>query len=228
MLLQFPKDGLRKAAASFGLLPPASAAKGAEGTDDERETLVAALVAGLAANQLKKIKPALVLVLKPDVMWAECKAATPGPMVVEGEAAPELTALLKLDLAKRIEAVVAAAGGPEALVKICAGKVSAASKHAEQSGLCKRWRERYGKPEYGYTAMRRLYADATSSTDYKARDAVALEVEKHAFDVLRRLLGAQRAAECIEFSDEAGRQGKGATFGPQWRVFVYLALRIKA
>ena len=219
MLLLFPLDGLRKATLTCGLHLPLP-------EKETKEALVDALLDGLAADTLRYRKASV----DAESMWQECQGKEFGHVVITDDmnhAKPELTALMKRDLASCIEMLLNNLGGVDAIDRVCAGKASSASKTAEKSALCKRWRARYGQPEHAYTHMRRLYADKTSGTDYKAREALALEVEKHAFDVLRRLLGPERAATLIEFSDEAGRQNTGKSTGPQWKVFVYLALRIK-
>lgn len=218
MLNLFPLDGLRKAAQTFNLTVPTR-----DGVKtDQKKTLIDAIIEGLKQNTLTHSKEKV----DTEKMWTECKEASEPPVRITGETVPSLDALLKMMVAVKVEKEIQNLGGIDNIECICAGKVSATTAEAEKSGLSKRWRDRYGTPEYNYTGMRRLYVDETTSTDFKARDLLALAVEQHAFEVIKRLFG-HRAGTTMQFSEEPGRQSTGKTYGPQWKVFVYLAVKVK-
>jgi hypothetical protein len=128
--------------------------------------------------------------------------------------------MLKTEIANRLETYLNALETSQVILAVCAGKASAATRRPEKKALCGRWTTRYATDRYQYTGMRRLYADTSACTDYKTREAVALQVEAHVFDLLRARY------KSVAFSDEVGRQATGATAGPQWAVFVYLAYKV--
>ena len=217
LLNLIPLDGLRKTAEALAIdTPDRSLSTAAQATE-----LIKTLGDLVATNNLVYLKKRI----ESEPMWKECHANSPVPVIVEGDAIPELTAELKISIHNNIKTIIDSLGGKDAIQNICPGKVSSATKVAEESGICKRWRDRYGKPEYDYTLMRRLYVDKSGSSEYKKREALALAVEKHAFEILRNLLG--HSNDAISFSDEPGRQSTGKTTGPQWRVMVYLAIKLK-
>lgn len=221
MLEFFPLDGLRKAAETFGLpLPPRTAPKAAQ-----TAALVAALSAGLLARTLAyRERP----VPAEDAlgMWKEAYAYASPPVIVGGETAPSLTDAVRAEIAALLHRILNDLGGAARISKICAGKVSSATQHAERSAYLKRIRDRYGKPAHKYDVMRRIWADRTSSGDIATREATALLVEAFLFQQLRLYFGA--AAEgMIEFSDAAGRRvSKTKAQKPEWAVFVYLVVKL--
>jgi hypothetical protein len=220
MLNHFPLDGLRKAAQTFNLPTPSRKCP----QEEQKKHLVAAMIEGLLDDSLGKNKAKV----DTETMWESCKNESEPPVRISGDDELPLAMVvdMKRDIAMRITRIIEKLGGVDQIQAMCAGKVSSATKKAEKSGFCNRWRDRYGTPEYAYTGMRRLYVDESASDHYKAREALALEVEQHAFEVIRRLFG-HRADGVVYFSNEAGRQSTGKTFGPQWKVAVYLAFKTK-
>jgi hypothetical protein len=134
--------------------------------------------------------------------------------------------MLKSEVANRLETYLNELESQHVILAVCAGKASSATRTPEKSALCGRWTTRYGTDRYQYTGLRRLYADTGACTDYKTREAVALQVETHVFELLRARYKKKEDADKVAFSTEEGRKNMGATHGPPWAVFVYLAFKV--
>jgi hypothetical protein len=205
LLAAVPVDGLRRAAAALGVDVPATA---------QHRDVAAAL-----EHYYLEPTPALPPLSVPtDVMWAACVAASLPPLL-GSELRALAAATWKVRVAVRVTVLVDALGGTDALATVCAGKASATTRHAEKTALTKRWRGRYRT----YSGMCRLYADVGGGGEHKERERFALDVEEHAFAVLRQLFAAAARPEAVAFSAEPGRMTRD--YAPQWGVFVYLAYK---
>ncbi len=220
-LLRFPLDGLRKAAERYGVTPPPvqAHAPAAQQRRRPRDAYVDALMtvlptAGAGAAAALPIPVAIATPFAP--VWAAAQAAGE-PVVLYTQDTP--LALLKTALAHKMDAYLPRVSAGS-VTEVAVGKASAATRNAERSALGRRWRGRYAK--HGYTRMCRLYADPSDSvggSDYREREARALVLEQHVHELLRA------AGYKVGFSAEPGRVNTGASAGPQWGVFLYLAIK---
>lgn len=219
MLELFPLDGLRKAAEKIDS-PDIKIPERQTSIIKQHGELVEAFLAGLANDTLGT---RVTLTISPDDMWPECHQSGT-PVTLTGEAVP----VLDDDLKDQIRSKVTEYLRPfdkQSLQGVCAGKVSSQTRTAEESAYKKRWRDRYGKAEFEYTYMRRVYKDNTTSHDYKAREAVALEVEQFVFNVLRTY-HRKPLEHLVGFSEETGRTLKSnVDRKPEWGMFVYLVIK---
>lgn len=222
MLDLFPLDGLRKAAEKIDS-PDINLPLRDSLPAIQHGQLIDAFMAALTNDSFSHRK---TLAIAPQLMWEECHAGGL-PFIIGGPDALPLSEDMKAGV--RVRLLAALESFPlDKILGICPGKVSSGTKRAEESGYLKRWRDRYGKAEQSYTHMRRIYRDATSSHDYKAREKTALEVEEFLFQCLRDMLGKERE-HLLQFSDEPGRTLKSnVDRNPGWGVFVYLAIKYKA
>lgn len=221
MLELFPLDGLRKAAEKVDS-PDVTIPKRETSTMKQHQELVDAFMTALERDTLGN---RATLSRSPDDMWNECYNSGI-PVEVVGPDVPVLNTDLKKQIHEKVMTYIKPFHKCN-IQKICAGKVSAATRNAEQSAYKKRWRDRYGKKEHDYTYMRRIYRDKTTSHDYKAREQVALSIEQYVFEILREYLGiGDDAGTIIGFSDEPGRTLKSnVDRNPEWGMFVYLAIK---
>lgn len=224
LLSLVPVNGLRDASLNMKLTIKNLKSKNRE---DYIEPIIQALLANQVAYKKEKIDCTS--------FWNEChQAGIPykwtNPFVA---GSPHEIASIKQDLTKKVDAYLKDLDTTK-IVSICAGKASSAFSQAERSAYQSRWRCRYGKPEYGYTHMRRLFADIANPGTidnklYKQREQFALEMEEHIFQYLISLKKRGTLSSTVEipFHGDEGKKNTGASFGPQWQVFVYLAIKIR-
>lgn len=207
-------DGLRKAAELSAIPAPDRQLSQSE----QKAALTTAFMEKLRSGTLAKVKPPLAI--STDAMWATCKALSPPPLKFGPDDVPVFNAdAVTAHFEQQLVPVIAALGPLQA---ICAGKASSDTATAERSGLSARWRGRYGLADHAYTHMMRFYVDGSASTDYRAREVIALAIEEKLFSLLKT-----RFPDIVSFSNEPGRVLK-LTPKPGWQVMVYLALKVAA
>jgi hypothetical protein len=217
LFVVLPLDGLRKAAERVDITPPDRKLN----VDEQKRVLTDAFMAKMQAGTLKQERPPLAI--SPEAMWATCKRLSPPPLKttvgVLPVASKALLLAVKAHFEEKLLPVIQELGAP--LKAICAGKATSFTKSAEKSGFAKRWRNRYGLVEFGYTHMLRVYVDNSATPDYKAREQTALAIEEYLFTLLADHFGT----DIVAFSAEPGRQSKKTS--PEWQAMVYIALKLE-